>query len=872
MSRLEFLQFGPFGGLVTALDAEFLGPENAADLQNVVLNEVMLKPRNGYDSSRLTAALASTTNIRGMFYVAGYDDTQTFVEEYLVFIKAGGTLKPYSVNPVTGARTVITDGGTPLSLTDGEWQVVEFNGFAYAFTPGHEVYKHQIGDATSWEAMDPGQPNQQTDYPQVTFEKTETDTEDAPTTIDWTGFAGGDLTNNDSTPSVAFVSETGGVVRFTAQGPTVLDPTDAGVDFSMVAQNSPVDMSAATQFTFELSPVDGDEWNTSALSGDPHTITHDFGTAWTSPGNLYVGLITTAPVAVDCTIASCTASYRDGKWVYLVTVTIPSASRGSAVSAIDQVRIAFYRPGEFLGASTLDRDFTITSPMFDEPAAAPTPDLSTKVRFSVVAYNEEYDVEAVNPTNSAEYRMDADADSRYFTLAAPDTLLGNIATIHVPSGAMTDMEADAGVTHWRAYVRFSDESNWRYLDQIEVGSSNRTYEVPFSLAELRQRPFRKTQEYNAVGNIVSAGAFRNFMCWGKAGGETNLQFSKVGQPNILAKVTDNSDPEADYVDQYRGASFTMSDNFEDEPVCHFQAADSLIHLGKNGAYSQRGQTPITLTPPKRLAGTYGVFSAGAACRWKDDSGRSAVYYLDSTGTRVWEINVYSAADVENDERVVEVSLPIRGAILSHLFSGTLPTSDDDRNAVRMVPDFKNDRLMLFYRNRCLALDMRPLGSRKKRPWLFWNFANQGTNITFERFSATLKYGFRETAIDGSITEVFYRYNSGAFTAITGALADGGTAMPTIFWKSGRLSGPARKISNAQVEKVDITETVNVQDDFYEGSYSGSDTAISGPNVENARFRHVKGFDHQFTVTLPDGSEGVRRVTITQEGIGGGGLR
>lgn len=852
------LQFQQFGGLNTAFDAESVSAMYSTDNRNCDTQKG-LDQRLGYASANFTGTLSGIEAVRGFYELEGYDDSKNLVQEYVAFLKSGGVLKPYSINVTTGARTEIKDGTTALSLTDAEWQMFTFQGQAYAFTPGGPIYVHDIGDATSWTALDPGQPNQFTtgNFPYLLFEQTEEDPV-ADTSGSFAGFGAGNRTWTGAS-TLNFVSETGGVVR--------LSHVWAGGAFNGTMKlefpGGPVNFSNASELNFKMYREDGQKWL--GLLGD-HL--QDMAQDW------YIE--DSGGVQVLCSHAIEAVQTTDGDWEYRIKLTIPVASRGGAVaSAVDKITVSgtFGPPIE---APSSTEDFFVTSVTSDKVGAAPAAPDQVGIRFGAVAYNETMGIEAANPTFSKEVRMSIDDASRYYEKSAANALLGEVCTVQVPSAQVTTLQSATGVTHIRYYVAFMDEGTessytMRLMGVQEVDAVNAgTYEVPYTYEELRALPLRVDPDYQAVGNVVAAAAYRQWVVYGIKGGSANVRHSAVNRPRLLAKITDNADPDADFVDLYRAADFTLADNFADEAMAFIGMGNSIIILGNNGVYVQTGDTPITMRPPKKISDYPGLFAPGCAVRWKDAQGRPAVVYLDTTGERLWMITYAQLTDTENDELAMELSYPIRGSILSKLFAGTRPVSLSDKQDVRLVADWRNDRMYLCNGLKWMVYDKLPFGQRY-RPFLYWEFAAPAVGATFKRIVASNRYGVRALLSNGAVREMFHTYSSGAFTALGGALRDGGIAPPATYWQGPVFSGQMRRAVRVQVEKRAVSESgVTVQITATAGQLSESETITIRSNIEMEMVHPtIHGLNMQHRFTLPDNSAGLYRINVQEQAVSAG---
>ena len=146
---MEF-KIDDFGGLITAFDGD--APRGASsDNLNIRLGTKQIEPRYGYRN--IASIPGSFEAALGFRFLAGYSTGNVYAAEGLTIEKRAGVIKPYSVNISTGARTVITNGATALSLPDGTYVIEVFQDTAYIICytgSATYVYSHLIGDNTSW--------------------------------------------------------------------------------------------------------------------------------------------------------------------------------------------------------------------------------------------------------------------------------------------------------------------------------------------------------------------------------------------------------------------------------------------------------------------------------------------------------------------------------------------------------------------------------------------------------------------------------------------------------------------------------------------------------------------------------------------------
>lgn len=852
-----------FRPALTSVDRSLLSPEIASDTHNVRLEDGAVRVRNGI---RTVAASFSGTP-KGIHHARGYDNAYTFREEYVGFRSSGGSVKPFSINVDTGAGTEITNGGTALALANTEWIGENFNGEALYLTPGGDVYRHAVGTNTSWSLLDPGQPNQFTtgNYPRLTFEKTESgNTSTTGTAFSWAGFTGAGFADNGGSGvcPTAFGSVSGSSV--------VVDANNGGInlyawydfDLDMNAATAGIqDWSNATGIQFTLARTDGNQWVGTSGQDWPWAI---------GSGNARIWLTDNTANTVELTGAVQTIVDEMGDYSYRFLLDIPVASRGTQWSDSRYLQIRLPSNNTGVTPATRDYDFSISQITVQAAGSTiATPDL-VGIRFGAVAYNEEYDAEAVNPTFSDEVDMSIEDASRYFANTATATFLGNVCTLTIPAAQVTTLQAAAGVTHIRYYVAFMDEGTAtsytmrlmgvQEVDAVDAG----TYEIPFTYEELRALPLReeKIGEYIEVGNPVCMAAYRQWMVWGYAGGIANIKHSRVGKPYALASTSDDAGGGDLPEDQNRAATFTLADDFADQPVSMVGTDSSLYILGTEGVYVQSGPKPYQLTPPRRVPGALGTLGLRSACTWRSDNGIEGVAYVSKDGESVWFL--VAGADFGTSEpsfSLIELTAGIRGKLKTFLFQSSAPTVDK----VYIFHDQRDDALWVTFQNRAMVLRRKNIFN-KGRAWEFYTY--NITSGTLTDWVARQEHGLRCLKSDGSLYEA-ERRKSTNFTEITGTGRDDGGNVPADrYWESGEFFGPRRRSFRARVERRTDSEPVSVTA-YTDREPSGQIITIAATDKYKRFGQFAMGQSHRYRLIVTEAQAGVQLLEIEERVVGKG---
>jgi len=849
-----------FRGAATSVAAHLLPNNVAADTHNVRSEDGTLRVRNGIRS--VAASFSGTP--KGIHHARGYDNSYNFREEYVGFRSSGGSVKPFSINVDTGVGTEITDGGTPLALANTEWIGENFNGEALYLTPGGDVYRHAVGTNTSWSLLDPGQPNQFTtgNYPRLTFEKTESgNTSTTETAFSWAGFVGAGFADNGGSGvcPTAFGSVSGSSV--------VIDANNGGIlytwydfDLDMNAATAGIqDWSNATGIQFTLSRTDGDRWLGGSGLDWPWAI---------GSGNARIWLTDNAANTVELTGSVQTIVDEMGDYSYRFLLDIPVASRGTQWTDSRYLQIRLPSNGTGVTPATRDYDFSISEVTVQAAGSTiATPDL-VGIRFGAVAYNEEYDAEAVNPTFSDEVDISIEDASRYFANTATATFLGNVCTLTIPAAQVTTLQAAAGVTHIRYYVAFMDEGTAtsytmrlmgvQEVDAVDAG----TYEVPYTYEELRALPLReeKIGEYIEVGNPVCMAAYRQWMVWGYAGGIANIKHSRVGKPYALASTSDDAGGGDLPEDQNRAATFTLADDFADQPVSMVGTDSSLYILGTEGVYVQSGPKPYQLTPPRRVPGALGTLGLRSACTWRSDNGIEGVAYISKDAESVWFL--VASADFGTAEpsfSLIELTAGIRGKLKTFLFQSSAPTVDK----VYIFHDQRDDALWVTFQNRAMVL-RRKNTFQDFRTWEFYTY--NITSGTLTDWVARQEHGLRCLKSDGSLYEA-ERRKSTNFTEITGTGRDDGGNVPAgRYWRSKVFIGPRRRSFRARVERITMTEPTDVTL-FCDRIPAGQTITVAATDKYKRFGQLAHGHKHEYQIVVTEGQAGLQVLEVTYTALG-----
>lgn len=652
MKRTE--RITDFDRIVSALDGG-AKPNFAFDMTNLRLVGRSLKFRWGY--ANVGAAPVSNFNgCRGLGWVRNESGAEEFIS---IEERPSGTLQPYSLTfttptPLTFARTQITTGVTSLSLAKPDWLVTAYGDYAYIInpeadlvtpTPAPTIYKHLIGTATDWSAVqdsayqDPGDPI--------------------------------DLTTNFIVPNTlsAFIDPTTSLDTYSITNASAYHPGTItktyNSDGSLLLNGPSNDTGGDNggwlyiEQTFG-APIDFTGADYLFMNFQAESYMNFFTTvyAYTNPFQLKIGGVWVNVVDKKWSLSS---DRRQATWMIY--------TKGMTLTAVQGIRFNIScKPGRGAPAGPSQNIVTI-SPLkyggyYTESTSATQRTWDTNLVGDGVTYGARFSNGIATHSTIEEIAFSKAQITANTTGASyanyPGTKLQLIST--APSGAYDRVQ----------FLRRDDSVSppvWKIIDTKTTSpyTTIDTYRemdistlATASVAVIGEQipPFR-------TSGIVGAFPYKQCMVWLINSGTANLQFSEVGNPLSLYVdgVVYGTDP-------LQPAQFTMSDDEGDRPVWGTQAGMIAFIIGNKSAYAMFGDTPSTMSPSRQIPGSRGIVGRYAGTRWRPKGGQYSVAYMDQAG-EVWSVS--SAPQFVDDTRVVpiELSQPIRGLIKQRLLDEQL---------------------------------------------------------------------------------------------------------------------------------------------------------------------------------------------------------
>jgi hypothetical protein len=827
---LRNFSISQFGGVVTGVDSRALRSNDASDMRNVRTEDGSLSVRYGYRN--IAAAQTGATAVYGCAYLQGYSGT-TEVEEYGTVETVSGNTRPFKRHVTTGAATELTNGGVSLALNASEWAMSSFQGDSYWINPANAVpvFRHAIGTNNSFTPLTvPSPPSVALSYA--------------------IQYGGG------STPysQLSFLG-INPATEITYQAPAASTNSSLETDNSLlIGHNAASNLEAYFEVDLNGSTAGNADWQYNDIFGftlgtytgltiDPSSVRFQFQNADGSP----ITFVPSVTEWVQLTGGSLPAGVTR---LYGFRVEFDKTDQRGSWDNIRRVRVT-YRVLSSSGTATNNKMYVakptvggvwVVPPTLREPGQS--------LGFNYSYYYSGASLES-GLTNAGMRRITL---SSLQGIAPYPTLKG--LGVHVRLTFTTS--GDANVDNNRLYVEDPD-GNWRRV--VTQTDATAFYDYKITWNEVLALTAYTPNPYSYSG-VTNAFAFKGSMVWLYQGGYQNVRFSRVGSPEQQSTDSDSNE------DQNQGATFSLSDNFADEPLFGIQAGDAAIIAGKLGVYAMIGARPIEMTPPKKVPGSFGVAGKFAGCRWKDDSGNPGLVWVSKEGQAYFCV-VSPQFSGDEGSQVVEITSAIRSGAASlreYLVDGQPLFSYTDLSSVRVWVDEATDSLWIALGRRALVF-RRPSLSDGARHWEPYEY-DTGTSTTSIAYAApSTKRRVRFMRSSGTFDEM--EWNSSTGDWIEGTLRDGGSAMPggTIYWQSHAFVGPSRRLKSIKYVRDDLADTPTITS--YSSQRPGGVSILLAAGYQTALFPPTCiGTEHFFRITLTEGDEPGRRIEVEEYAAGG----
>jgi hypothetical protein len=854
----------------TSVDPEAIPDSAAADMLNVTIEDGRIAQRLGFSTLSSGGAPAGFSAGYGFEYVQGYNASNALIEEYLSVEKHSGTIRPYTRDVATGAPTQIGTGTItqPAYGAQPGIRAFAFNSNAYVISPsetGTPLFRHAIGDTTSWVPMSaakaPSTAPKVVDYSEPT---------DAGTTIPtllWdngsslssgaVAFGGGGSSNLSLSGGVG--STGNGVLRFLHSLSGSMTAFDETVTVTLDATNGPgqqdwryvdriivpVTSALVAKSTIQLDPksilVTAVNAAGQSFQG---VISHVFGRGIRggTPENLQINIVVDFPVKVS-----------RADWQHIQKIVL-------SWTVIYQL---VPNPWWDTSSGATTQTFTVSPILLGQVdcTALDTGNVATDLMLGYTLYSSSSGLESgispaatIHPAElNGQLFWDADTNTTVYYHARPKLYLKKD----------TGTGYDGFFDSYRIYAKRPDDTVWFRIDTISTANvgtggsgltiSGTTYDSSYSYqltwSEVLFLPSLSLGS-NYWSGLVCGCPYKGGVVWGFKGGVSNLQFSAQGSPEILYNSADSA--QLDIGNSARPANYDLADNGADDPVSIFPLGDALLILGSYGAYGMTGFTPSTMSPTYRLPTALGCLGQYAACLWHDEVGNPSVAFVSKNAEGVYLVQGDPSYFNSSHFKVTELTTKVRGLLKSFLLDGQGLSS---WATLRMGVDETKQALYVVMGSRAMVL-RRPSQVDGERHWELYDYG-----VTIGNLAFNTQRRLRWIRSTGVIDEV--EWSSALAAPISGALADGGSA-PTggCHFTTKKFVGDNRRIDLVDVDRVSLTDTPSVS--CASTRQTRSLTVASGKRHFRFGFKQT-GWEHQFTITLPDGSSPVRRVVVDEIG-------
>lgn len=835
--------FRPFLAMVSGVDSRSAPPGSAQALLNVLVEGGEAKPRYGYRN--LQAAQRSFAAGYGLVYLQGYNTSYAEVEEYVSFEDLGAGVAAYSRAASDLSSPTAITGAT--SLHASKWRGVPYRNVSYFFNRNHatKVYRHTIGDTTSWTGLggisDPSTtlgiqltygPSDAAAYPQLSWAGTTMSGGSAD--ITYGGRANSTYSTLTSDNELRIVC-TSGLGSFSIS--VDLNGITAGI------QNW--EFNDAWAFTivegsngFKIDPA---SLKVTLTNNDGTPIPHlPIVAAARVTGTNIIHVFVYSGEKTRADWDNIRHFKIEGQITNAVAVAMTASSPNNFTVSKPFIGCCF--PA---GPSGIDRD--PSRAYFGQTYYASTPDAESGVGGVNSASN--VALAGYNPLGTAA----GGGGGPIFPPVNPDD-----PPVVQPEGKLgvwvkftMSTSADANVDNNRLYWA-NPEGGWNRI--VTQTDATPTYTMKLSYQELLElepyivRPFGVV---NAIGVFPALGT----LCWLFAGGgPANVRYGRVGAPEQFAP------PEGtDLLDDEEGADYTLAPNFADEPVgCGFEVDGAVIIPGRRGIYAQVGTKPVNLSPSRRLGGAPGCAGVDAAAQWRDEAGNQGVAYVDAAAEGLWFVRAFQA-DPDDWPKAAELIAPIRGQIRTWLI--------DEQSSLSVTAS----EIQVYYNERTdalhIALGRRELILRRpdlvtgQRGWHRNEYNLGGASVQLSDIAASVKWGTRWMRSDGKCDE--NEWNTSTLAWIVGSNRDGGNVMPTPYWSCQVQQGPWRQWKWAHILRDTLTDRPTLTP--YSDRQTGSAVQVASGATRVGFHFLQQGYEHWFKLELQENSAPIRAVIVTESG-------
>lgn len=825
---MKTLEIKSFGGAFTSVDPrEIVASNSASDLLNVRVENKALSPRYGYQT--IHSAQSSFSTAYGLEYVSGYvASTLAATEEYVSFEKLAGNCRPFSRNVSTGNVTAITVSGSGTDLDNSPWTGKAFGSSAYFVNPNEtkSVKKYTLGTTNSWKDLAaPTSPATKLSY-----------------SVQYGGSAGYTTT--------AFTGVLTGDVTYTGIGVNTYFAVNADGSIKIGTDSSKSQGAMST--TIDVKPHGAG--NQDYTNNDVFYFTIQGATAlWTlDPTSVQVSFVNDSAATLIPTITTCrlvSAGQGGSGPVWGVRVEFEKSTGG--VVGYDRTVFSTVRKYVIsLNVVNNAQNFFTVSPITRGGIWYSSSHIAALPKDLLLQYTYYYS------TNTFESGFSVASLQIPFAVLQGFVPNSQFLGLGVRIRVTFTASGDGNVDNYRFYSYDTLTDTWRLVVTQTTGTGT-TYDFLMNYDEFHLLPAYISITPFKTDKCVNLCPFKSWMVWFYQGGTSSVRHSRVGNAEKQASVAvDGTDPDPQDnpltdIGNLRGASFSLPGQ-GDEPLGGVEAGDTLLIPGSFGVYAQVGTAPSLMTPPKRIAGSFGCANKFAFTRWHDDNGNPSMAYVTVDGQiRQALVSPQFTGDVGGYDTPLSTPIYSGGmAVMTFLRDGQ---SLSDLSTLRMGVDQFTDSLWIVMGKRALALRRPHPETGTARQWEAYDYTNA---ITFPYIAFSTKRWLKALTSAGKFVE-FERSSSTGLNLI-GTLRDDGVAIGDVHWQSGTYVTPNSRIDNVMVERDTISNTPTVQVSSTRQTFS----KIIPNGLLWTRFPFTQqGRNHVFKITLGENFDPIRRIEV-----------
>jgi hypothetical protein len=615
----------PFKGLWRRQSAT--SPEGKATsmLNAYCVTEGDLRPRYGYRTLSNRPAGVTEFFPRGFAYLQGYDADFDGLREFVTVENRDGTIRPYSVDLSTGVRTVITDGGTALSLPDGMYQGVAYDDRSYWINPSANtpLYRHQIGNIASWDTL------------------------------------------VDTAYVAPPVSPAFTVTPLPASNRNIND----AIGFDTITVTAPDGISGAPTITTAVGvlEVSGPDDDNGAAHRTRTQIAFFASEDWSQHGYIAVEVLAgvvypffeRTNLSVEVLIGATWTALPTKELFNGTSTKVLIMARLRGIAGIGAVLGIRFSIGGYVARGTNGLAYKVNPIKLAGSFLEAT---STGVRLwdGTSGDGLEYAVRYCGAGGIAP--LSAITRNSVNELAAAGELLPDYSVRLGGRLALSVPEADAGTYSHVEFLRQNQaKTKWHRIGiQPNSGTAKMTDVIedheltdpPYTEVVLGSGGSTGARPPFSTRGIVAVFYYRGRLIWLRKGGKDNISLSRVGEP----EETYDANNIPSLLDVGRPVDLSMSPDLTDEPIGGAEVGNGAIFVGNRGLYAMTGVTAAEIESPARIPGSTGGCGRFAYSKCIIQ-GQPGLAVMDKSGS-VWFVTVEGAFSGDASVRPVDLTFDL----------------------------------------------------------------------------------------------------------------------------------------------------------------------------------------------------------------------